>query len=48
MSNAGIWTGQKGRVFRRILFEVTVPGVCGILWGALALSPTTKAGHGRS
>lgn len=37
MSNTSVWMGQKGRVFRRILFEVMIPAVCGIVWGALAL-----------
>jgi hypothetical protein len=32
-----LWTGQKGRVASRILFEITIPAVSGFAWGALAL-----------
>jgi hypothetical protein len=28
---------QKQQVLRRILFEITIPAVCGIVWGGLAL-----------
>src|ERR1044072_3608106 len=37
MANTSIWMGQRGRVFRRILVEVTIPAVCGIAWGVIAV-----------